>query len=210
MRRKTRVSHLRGFYAGVVVPSATVTKNFLMKFCYLHFTLTHLRRISQLHWMIWKYTDTFWMIQLNHSVYLTKKKKCYFRIQYTAAPCLWSQAQYCNMFRDCGSFHGRVLSCFPVCCSAWISWRSVSLWTVTIPSCWLSPQNQYPCRSNTPPASDEMRFEQRRTRGTFRPAQRRSMARSSKPAGGQERNTKIFQTIQIDKEITKINKRIKN
>lgn len=79
-----------------------------------------------------------------------------------------------------------VLSCFPVYCSAWTAWRSVWRWTATTPSCWSSPQNQCPYRSNTPPVFDGMHFRQRKIRGTFRPARHRSSARSNKPAGGQE------------------------
>lgn len=115
------------------------------------------------------------MIQFKHLVY------------FTIVPCLWSQIQQCNKLLDWCVFYGRLLSCFPVYCSAWISWRSVWRWTATIPLCWSSPQNQCPYRSNRPPVFDGTHFQQRKTRGTFRPAQHRSSAQSSKPAGRQDR-----------------------
>lgn len=87
-------------------------------------------------------------------------------------------------------FHACALSCFLVCWPAWLSWRSVWLWTETIRSCWSSPRSRYPCRSDTPPASGVTHCAQRRTRGTLQPVRHRSLVRANKPEGGWKINEK--------------------
>lgn len=95
--------------------------------------------------------------------------------------------KHCNITARVYFLNRWVLSCFPACWPAWLLWRSVWLWTVTIQSCWSSPQSQYPYRSDMPPASGEMHCEQRRTHATLRPVWHQALGRANKPEGKQKK-----------------------
>lgn len=144
-------------------------------------------RVLQLHVVFW----------LNWTLLDTQKRSC---LGFTNIPhhsrawftrhegqTMHPHRKYCNITACVYFVHRWVLSCFPACWPAWLLWRSVWLWTVTIRSCWSSPQSQYPYRSDMPPASGEMHSEQRRTRATLRPIWHQALGRANKPEGKQKK-----------------------
>lgn len=94
-----------------------------------------------------------------------------------------------NVFVSVCFIYACILSCFLVCWSAWLSWRSVWPWTMRTRSYWLSLQSQYLYRSDRPPASGERRCVQKRTHGTLQPERHQALVRSNKAAGEQMKNT---------------------